>query len=105
MGYVPKPDHALGQVSSYERSGELQLKRIEELLPGQFAAAILVDAFESAADLRRRESREVMRGAQGAAEVLAQELFVLLHLPAPLLRGHLPVVVLVERVEELAQLH
>ena len=56
--------------------------------------AVRVDAPESTADLLQR----------AAAEVLRQEGLVLPHLLAPLLAGHFPFVVRVQRFEELAQL-
>jgi len=76
------------------RDGGRQPCRSDELLPRQRSITILVDAFESAADLLQRIT----------AEVFGQEGLVLLHLLAPLLARHLAVVILVQRVEELPQL-
>merc|ERR1719409_381826 len=76
-----------------QRNGERQPGRSDELVPRQRRVAVRVDAFESAADLLQRATAKVL-GKQG---------LVLLHLLAPLLACHLPVAILIQRVEEIPQ--
>ena len=92
---IPQFCQALGRISGRRLRSrrKLQPGRNDELVPRQRRVAVRVDAFESAADLLQRAT----------AEVLGKEGLVFPHLLAPLLACHLPVVILIQRVEEIPQ--